>query len=104
MMKIGKKKFNISHRSQWGEMSRASTHPARKALKGKLVTSTQYTNWITPDRTRKTRKASMNFKREGVVLRYAPQRVCTATFDVVAEDDVEATVGVFVRLDAPGVL
>ena len=33
----------------------ADAHPARKALKGKLVTSTQYANWATPDRTRKTR-------------------------------------------------
>jgi hypothetical protein len=45
------------------------THPARKALKGKLVTRTQYTNWMTPDKTRKTRKASTNFKRAGVVSR-----------------------------------
>jgi hypothetical protein len=73
------------------------THPARKALKGKLVTSTQYTNWMTPDSTRKTRKASTVFKREGVVLRYAPQRVSSAAFDADAaagEEEVvdEATV------------
>jgi hypothetical protein len=64
---------------------------------------------MTPDRTRKTRKASTSFKREGVVLRYAAQSVCRATFDadVAAEeevDDVEATVCVFARLDAPTVL
>jgi hypothetical protein len=64
---------------------------------------------MTPDRTRKTRKASTSFKREGVVLRYAAQSVCRATFDadVAAEevdDDVEATVDVFARLDAPAVL
>ena len=58
---------------------------------------------------RKTRKASTSFKREGVVLRYAAQSVCRATFDAdVAAgeevDDVEATVGVFARLDAPAVL
>ena len=58
---------------------------------------------------RKTRKASTSFKREGVVLRYAAQSVCRATFDadVAAgeeDDDVEATVGVFARLDAPAVL
>jgi hypothetical protein len=99
----------ISLRSQWEELNRSITHPARKALKGKLVTSTQYTNWMTPDRTRKTRKASTSFKREGVVLRYADQSVCTATFDAdVAEeeevDDVGATVDVFARLDAPAVL
>jgi hypothetical protein len=87
------------------ELNRASTHPARKALKGKLVTSTQYTNWMTPDRTRKTRKASTSFKREGVVLRYAAQSVCRATFDADVTageevDDVEATVWVFARLDA----
>lgn len=84
-------------------------NPARKALKGKLVTSTQYTNWMTPVRTRNTRKASTSFKREGVVLRYAAQNVCRATFDadVAAEeevDDVEATVGAFARLDALAVL
>ena len=59
---------------------------------------------MTPDRTRKTRKASTSFKREGVVLRYAAQSVCRATFDadVTADeaDDVEAAVGVFARLDA----
>ena len=59
-------------------------YPARKALKGKLVTSTQYTNWATPDRMRKTRKASMNFRREGVASRYAVQRVCSATADADA--------------------
>jgi len=84
-------------------------NPARKALKGKLVTSTQYTNWMTPDRTRKTRKESTSFKREGVVLRYAVQSVCMATFDAdvaageEVDDDVEAAVDVFARLDAPGV-
>jgi len=83
-------------------------NPARKALKGKLVTSTQYTNWMTPDRTRKTRKASTSFKREEVALRYAAQRVCRATVDagVAAEevDDVEAAVWAFARLDALAVL
>jgi len=83
-------------------------NPARKALKGKLVTSTQYTNWMTPDRTRKTRKASTSFKRGEVVLRYAAQSVSRATFDAdVAAgeevDDVEATTGAFARLDALGV-
>jgi hypothetical protein len=86
-----------------------NTHPARKALKGKLVTSTQYTNWMTPDRIRKTRKASTSFKREDVVLRYVPQRVCSAAFDADAapeEVDDGATVGVFAfaRLDAPAVV
>jgi hypothetical protein len=61
------------------------THPARKALKGKLVTSTQYTNWITPDKTRKTRKASMDFRRAVVVSRYAAQRVCSTANDAGAE-------------------
>lgn len=41
-------------------------------------------------------------------MRYAAQSVCRATFDadVAAEeaDDVEATVWVFARLDAPAVL
>jgi hypothetical protein len=30
---------------------------------------------------RKARKASMNFRREGVPSRYAVQRVCSATVD-----------------------
>jgi hypothetical protein len=64
---------------------------------------------MTPDRTRKTRKESMSFKREGVVLRYAAQSVWRAIFDAdVAAgeevDDVEATVWVFARLDALAVL
>ena len=54
---------------------------------------------------RKTRKESTSFKREDVVLRYAPQRVCNAAFDADAaeEDEVddEAAAGVFARLDAP---
>jgi hypothetical protein len=63
---------------------------------------------MTPDRTRKTRKASTSFKREEVVLRYAAQSVSSATFDadVAAEegvDDVEATVWVFARLAVLGV-
>jgi len=51
----------------------------------------------------------MNFKREGVVLRYAPQRVWRATFDANGAagddeaDDVEATAGAFARLDEPAV-
>jgi hypothetical protein len=57
---------------------------------------------------RKTRKASTSFKREDVVFRYAPQRVCSATFgaDAAAEEDVEdeATVVVFARLDWPAVV
>jgi|SRR6267154_422017 len=103
-----RKKIWISIQSQWEELNRESTHPARKALKGKLVTSTQYTNWMTPDRTRKTRKASTSFKREEVVLRYAAQSVSRATFDAdvaVVEDvdDVDAMVGVFARLAVLGV-
>ena len=55
---------------------------------------------------RKTRKESTSFKREDVVLRYAPQRVCSAAFDADAaeeeeEVDDEAAAGVFARLDAP---
>ena len=64
---------------------------------------------MTPDRTRKTRKESTSFKRGEVVLRYAAQSVCRATFDadVAGEgevDDVEATAGAFARLDALAVL
>jgi len=55
-------------------------------LKGKLVTSTQYTNWTTPVRIRKTRKASISFRREGVASRYVAQRVRSATVD--ADDAV----------------
>jgi hypothetical protein len=41
-------------------------------------------------------------------LRYAPQRVCRATFDADGAardeaDDVEATAGAFARLDEPAV-
>ena len=50
-------------------ITNTSSYPARKALKGKLVTSTQYTNWMTPERIRNTRKASMNFSRGGVESR-----------------------------------
>jgi hypothetical protein len=50
-------------------------------LKGKLVTRIQYTNWMTPERMRKTRKASMNFRREGVESMYAVQRDCRAKED-----------------------
>jgi hypothetical protein len=50
----------------------------------------------------------MNFKREGVVLRYAFQRVSSAAFDADAaaggEADDEATVWAFARLDAPAVV
>ena len=52
----------------------------------------------------------MSFKREEVALRYAAQSVCRAAFeaDVAAEEeegvDVEETVVVFARLDAPAVL
>lgn len=42
------------------------------------------------------------------MLRYAPQRVCSATFDADAaveeeEVDDDAAAGVFARLDAPAV-
>lgn len=51
----------------------------------------------------------MNFKREGVVLRYAFQRVSSAAFDADAAAagggaDDEATVWAFARLDAPAVV
>lgn len=50
----------------------------------------------------------MNFKREGVVLRYAFQRVSSAAFDADeaagGEADDEATVWAFARLDAPAVV
>ena len=82
------RKGNQSHDEIEGTQKKKArgkdAHPARKALKGKLVTSTQYTNWATPDRMRKTRKASMNFRREDVASRYAVQRVCNATADADA--------------------
>jgi len=56
-------------------------NPARNALKGKLVTRMQYTNWMTPERMRKTRKASMNLRRECVESMYAVQRDCKAKED-----------------------
>lgn len=42
-------------------------NPARKALKGKLVTSIQYRNCAMPESMRNTRKVSMSFRRDGVV-------------------------------------
>lgn len=44
-----------------------ATYPAKNALNGKLVTSTQYANCTMPDIIRKTRKASINLSREDVV-------------------------------------
>ena len=67
-------------------MSYEWTYPARKALKGKLVTRTQYVNWRTPERTRKTRKESMNLSLVEVLTRYAAQRDWAA---VVAADDFD---------------
>jgi hypothetical protein len=49
------------------------THPARNALKGKLVTRTQYANWETPESTRNARNASTNLRRAGVPSVYARQ-------------------------------
>jgi len=45
--------------------------PARKALNGKFVTRTQYTNCMMPESIMKTRKASINLSRFGVLSRYA---------------------------------
>lgn len=38
-----------------------------KLLKGKLVMAQQYRNCRTPERTRKVQKASMSFRRAGVL-------------------------------------
>lgn len=48
----------------------ATTYPAKKALKGKLVTRIQYTNWNTPERTMNVKKASINLRRSGVFSKY----------------------------------
>lgn len=40
--------------------------PARKALKGKLVTRTQYANCMIPENIMNTRKASTSLSRSGV--------------------------------------
>ena len=53
-------------------------HPAKNALKGKLVTRMQYKNCMTPESIRNTRKESMNLSRPGVVSTYARQSVSTA--------------------------
>ena len=50
-------------------------------MKGKLVTRMQYRNWMTPERMRKTRKASMNLSRDGVESMYAVQSDCRANED-----------------------
>lgn len=55
------------------------TYPARKALKGKLVTRMQYANWMMPENIRKTRKASTNLRRSEVCSLYAFQSVPTAS-------------------------
>ena len=59
----------------------------RKALKGKLVTRMQYRNWMTPERMRNARKASMNSSLEGVTSMYAVQK------DYRAKDDGEVGAG-----------
>ena len=46
------------------------THPAKKALKGKLVTKTQYTNCMTPESMMNTRKASINLSLSDVFCMY----------------------------------
>lgn len=74
------------------------------------MTRTQYTNWATPDRTRKTRKESISFRREDVASRYVFQRVLSASADVDtgagAEEEVEwETAGAgLAGLDAPAVV
>jgi hypothetical protein len=67
----------------------ANTYPDKKALKGKLVTRTQYTNCITPDRTMNAKKASMSLRRSGVCCMYDFQSVDTAidVSEVVVVDD-----------------
>ena len=54
------------------------TYPARNALKGKFVTSTQYTNCMIPETIRNTRNASMSLRRDEVVSLYAFQSDSTA--------------------------
>lgn len=51
---------------QGGESQR-STHPAKKALKGKSVTRTQYANCAMPESMMKMRYASTSFSLNGVV-------------------------------------
>lgn len=61
---------NLRSRSAQPTTATATTYPAKKALKGKLVTRTQYTNWITPERMMNTKNASMNLRRSGVCCKY----------------------------------
>ena len=56
--------------SQQTQPTTATAYPAKKALKGKLVTSTQYANWSTPESTMNVKKASMNLRRSGVFCMY----------------------------------
>lgn len=53
-------------------------HPAKNALKGKLVTRIQYKNCAIPDSMRKTRNESMNFSLFEVLSEYAFHRDSTA--------------------------
>lgn len=48
-----------------------TTYPAKNALKGKLVTRTQYRNCETPESMMNTRNASINFRRSVVWSTYA---------------------------------
>lgn len=64
-----------------------TAYPAKKALKGKLVTSTQYTNWNTPESTINVKKASINLSRSGVFCTYdfhSADTVCDTLEGVVA--------------------
>ena len=56
-------------------------------MQGKLVTRMQYRNWMTPEKMRNARKASMSLSLEGVESMYTVQR------DYRAEDDGEAGAG-----------
>lgn len=58
--------------------STKTTYPDKNALNGKFVTSTQYKNCMMPESMRKTRKASMVFRRIDVFSLYAFRKDSTA--------------------------
>ena len=69
----------MGHLSAWQKVNQdLCSYPARNALKGKFVRSTQYTNWIIPESITNTRYESMSLRREGVCFWYAFQSVRNA--------------------------
>lgn len=69
-------------RSAWQNMNEGlGSYPPRNALKGKFVTSMQYTNWIIPESMINKRYTSMSLRRAGVCFWYAFHSVRNALED-----------------------